>query len=143
MPSKNVYSLVVLKRNMNNSNLIIEPIKGDERGSIFCGKVNGLEQFLITEIKKGKKRGGHYHNVDTFHFVLVGSVKYNEKYLDSSGMEISNKKEVEKVVSQGTLILTPANAAHLVEALEDSVIIEPIFKEKLTYDYSPYRKLAV
>ena len=96
----------------------------------------------IAEIKKGKKRGGHYHNTDTFHFVLVGKVKYFEKYLDSNGNEIPDKTHVEKIVEEGTLIFTPRNSAHLVEAMIDSVIIEPIYKEKATFDYEPYRKLT-
>jgi len=128
---------------VNNSNFIVNREKGDERGSVFCGKLNGKEQFLIAEIKKGKKRGGHYHNILTYHFVVVGSVKYFERYLDSDGNELPNKNDLKKSVSGGTLILTPAYVAHLVEAIEDSIILEPIPKEKKTISYPPYRKLVV
>ena len=33
----------------------------DKRGSIFRGDYKKKEIFLITEIKKGQSRGGHYH----------------------------------------------------------------------------------
>jgi len=127
---------------MSNSNFVIIPEKGDERGSVFCGKLDGDQQFLLVEIKKGKRRGGHYHNIDTFHFVVIGSVRYFEKHLDSNGNEILGENELEKSVSGGTVISTPAFTAHFVEAVEDSVILESLPKEKLTYSYSPYRKLV-
>jgi len=113
----------------------------DHRGSVYCGMVNGEEKFLVVETKKEKRRGGHYHNIDTFHFVVSGKVTYYELQLDDKGQRIENKNEVKKNVSGGTLIQTPAFAVHMIKALEDSTIIEPLDKNKETIEYAPYRKM--
>ena len=128
---------------MNMKDFEISLENKDKRGSVYCGKMNGEEQFLVAEIKKGSKRGGHYHNIDTFHFVLIGNIKYFETQLEPNGEKSKNQNEIKKSVRGGTLIPTPAYAAHMVEAIEDSIIIEPAPKEKRTIDFIPYRKLVV
>jgi hypothetical protein len=125
---------------MKKASLTTKVENNDSRGTVLSGKLNGKERFLIAEIKKGKKRGGHYHNVDTYHFALVGKIRYLEKQLGKKGEEL-NKKETKKTLPECTGVVTPAYSAHLLEALEDSVIIEPSGKGKTTTTYLPYRKL--
>jgi len=115
-----------------NIKIIIQDI--DERGTVFRGEFNKQEKFLIAEINKGHTRGGHYHNIDTYHFVLLGVVKYYEIPMDGT------KKEIQKIVKAGSIIETPANAAHMLTALEDCIIIEPSGGGKITKTYAPYRE---
>jgi len=126
---------------LNKSSSTIEVESTDERGTVFCGKVDGHEQFLIVEIKKGKVRGGHYHNIDTFHFILTGNVTYYEKQLLENGVE-KNQEDLIKKVNKGTVINTKAYAAHLIIANEDSFIVESSPENKITTNYQPYRKLV-
>ena len=55
-------------------------------------------------------------------------------------INIRNKyKEVKKIVSGGKVIITPVYAAHLIIALEDSIIFEASGGKKKTIIYQPYR----
>lgn len=115
----------------------------DKRGSVYCGLINNNEKFLIAEIKKNTARGGHYHNVDTYHFVVSGNIIYYEKLLDKYGNKIKSKKQIKQTIKEGQKIFTPAFSAHLIVANTNSVIIEPISKNKKTINYHPYRKRVV
>ena len=57
----------------------------DKRGSVFRGDFKKKEIFLITEVKKGKSRGGHYHTNVVNHHVLYGKIMYKEIRLTKNG----------------------------------------------------------
>ena len=119
----------------------IRTISNDNRGVMLSGEVNGQEKFLIVEIKKDQKRGGHYHDIETFHFVLVGKITYREKYVGKNGNPTEDK-ELQKILRMGEGVKTPAYAAHLLEAVEDSVIVEgPSGTARITTSYDQYRNL--
>ena len=60
----------------------------DKRGSIFRGDYKKKEIFLITEIKKGETRGGHYHTTIVNHHVLRGKIMYKEIRLTKKGLGV-------------------------------------------------------
>jgi quercetin dioxygenase-like cupin family protein len=124
---------------MGGKGLDIELENRDKRGSIFRGDYNKKEIFLITEIKKKETRGGHYHNMVVIHHVLRGKIAYKEKCLTKKGNNSNKYKETKKIVSGGKVIITPAHAAHLITALEDSIIFEASGGKKKTIIYKPYR----
>jgi len=70
----------------------------DKRGSIFRGDYNKKEIFLITEIKKGETRGGHYHTTIVNHHVLRGKIIYKEIRLTKKGNIKKNYKETKKII---------------------------------------------
>jgi hypothetical protein len=114
----------------------------DSRGAIYRADICEQERFLIIEIKKGKARGGHYHNIHTFHFVLLGSIEYYERCLTTKGEEKQGLKDRKTKFHTGEAIPTPAYAAHMLVALEDSIVIEPSGQGKLTFPYARFREMA-
>ncbi len=118
-------------------NIILE--NSDDRGVVFRGEHYKKEIFLIAEIKKGKIRGGHYHNEAINHHVLSGKIIYKEILLTKKGNIKKNSSEIKKIVYSGNVVYTPSYAAHLLIAVEDSVIFETSDKNKETIRYDPYR----
>lgn len=104
------------------------------------GSAEGLDKFLLIEIKKNKMRGGHFHNIDTYHFVLLGKVEYHEvpTHQDSSHDVV----EQVQIIDAGNVIHTPAFAAHMIRAIDYSIIVEPTDKAKETINFQPYRRLV-
>ena len=112
----------------------------DKRGSIFRGDFKKKEIFLITEIKKGQSRGGHYHTNVVNHHVLRGKIMYKEIRLTKNGRIKKNQKESKKIVSGGKVIITPPYAAHIFIGLENSIIFEASGGKKKSITYQPYRE---
>ena len=112
----------------------------DKRGSIFRGDFKKKEIFLITEIKKGQSRGGHYHTNVVNHHVLRGKIMYKEIRLTKNGRIKKNQKESKKIVSGGKVITTPPYAAHIFIGLENSIIFEASGGKKKSITYQPYRE---
>ena len=112
----------------------------DKRGSIFRGDYKKKEIFLITEIKKGQSRGGHYHTNVVNHHVLRGKIMYKEIRLTKNGKIKKNQKESKKIVSGGKVITPPPYAAHIFIGLENSIIFEASGGKKKSITYQPYRE---
>tara|TARA_B110000263_G_C14919986_1_gene334340 strand:+ start:145 stop:537 length:393 start_codon:yes stop_codon:yes gene_type:complete len=112
----------------------------DKRGSIFRGDFKKKEIFLITEIKKGQSRGGHYHTNVVNHHVLRGKIMYKEIRLTKNGKIKKNQKDSKKIVKGGNVITTPPYAAHIFFGLENSIIFEASGGKKKSITYQPYRE---
>ncbi|MGY5146777.1 MAG: hypothetical protein ACW9W4_02095 [Candidatus Nitrosopumilus sp. bin_7KS] len=125
---------------MKKVNLKVTLQNNDNRGSVFSGDYNKREVFLIAEIKKGHGRGGHYHNKIVHHHVLIGKIVYKEIPLTKNGAKKKNYKEMKKILNAGDVVKTPAHAAHLLIALQDSIIFESSDEHKKTHNYQPYRE---
>ena len=103
----------------------------DSRGSTFKAVIAGKE-YLFLEMRKGALRGGHYHDRETLHLVLSGRIKF----------EIADPftaEQTEIVARPMEAVLVTAGKAHLLEALEDSMFMESLDKEKSTVDFEPQR----
>ena len=111
----------------------------DERGVVYRGDYYKKEHFLLAEIKKGKRRGGHYHNKRVHHHVLTGKIIYKEILLTKKGNHKNKSKEIKKIIKNGDIIKTPAYAAHLLIAIEDSIVFETSDENKTTVNYQKYR----
>jgi len=118
-------------------NIILE--NNDERGVVYRGDYYKKEHFLLAEIKKGKRRGGHYHNKRVHHHVLTGKIIYKEILLTKKGNHKNKSKEIKKIIKNGNIIKTPAYAAHLLIAIEDSIVFETSDENKTTVNYQKYR----
>ena len=64
---------------------------------------------------------------------------YKEIPLTKKGNHKKKYKEIKKIIHSGEVIYTPAYAAHLIIALEDSIIFETSDKNKETTTYQQYR----
>ena len=124
---------------MKKIDLAIILENSDKRGVVYRGDHHKKEIFLLTETKKGEGRGGHFHNKAVQHHVLSGKIVYKEMLLTKKGNQKKNHNEVKKIVCGGNVIHTPAYAAHLIIALEDSIIFETSDKSKKTITYQQYR----
>lgn len=87
----------------------------DVRGRIVWLASENKEIHLV-EVKKGYARGGHYHPFPSTHFIASGRVIYRENDL--------NGNERERVFESNSIITTPANIAHIMIALEDTIFME-------------------
>jgi quercetin dioxygenase-like cupin family protein len=111
----------------------------DHRGAVYRGDYYKKEHFLLAEIKKGEKRGGHYHNKKVHHHVLSGKIIYKEIPLTKKGNHKKNYKEIKRIMKNGDIVKTPAYAAHLLIAIEGSIIFETSDENKTTINYQKYR----
>ncbi len=112
----------------------------DKRGVVFRGDYYKKEIFLLAEIKKGSSRGGHYHNKLVHHHILTGKIIYKEILLTKKGNQKKKSNEVKKIMKCGSVIYTPPYAAHLLVALEDSIVFETSDEDKKTINYQKYRE---
>lgn len=117
--------------------IILENI--DDRGVVYRGDYCKKEYFLLAEIKKMEIRGGHYHNKKIHHHVLSGKIIYKEIQLTRKGNNKKNSKEIKKILKSGDIVKTPSYAAHLLIAIEDSIIFETSDENKTTINYQKYR----
>jgi quercetin dioxygenase-like cupin family protein len=104
----------------------------DRRGSTFKAVIAGKE-YRFLEMRKGALRGGHYHDRETLHIVLWGRIKF----------EIADPLTSEQIkieVKPMEAVKIPAGKAHLLEAVEDSLFMEPLDTEKSTVDFKPQRE---
>ncbi len=103
----------------------------DRRGSTFKAAIEGKE-YLFHEMRKGALRGGHSHDRESIHLVLSGCIKF--EIVDPKTLE-----QTEMIVKPMEAVQIPAGKAHLLEALEDSLFMEALDKEKSTVDFEPQR----
>jgi len=106
---------------------------GDIRGKIIFLEY-GDKSVNVMEIKQGFARGGHYHKTDTVHFLLSGKVEYREENIKTGTEKIS-------MISSPQIIFVPANTAHLLIALENSLFFE-VFENYEDTIYPKYRKIV-
>jgi dTDP-4-dehydrorhamnose 3,5-epimerase-like enzyme len=105
----------------------------DVRGKIiFCSY--GNSHVNIVEIKKGFARGGHYHDFESDHVIVIGKVEYREE-------DIHKMVESSRTVSSPAMIHVPPNTAHMLTALEDTVFIESFPTTYRATDYRKYRRI--
>ena len=106
----------------------------DKRGKIFFFSYGSINLHIV-EIKKGFARGGKYHSYEKDFFLISGKVEYREK-----DMKVNNEKI--RIIQAPTTIHLQPNTAHLLLALEDSVVCYFFnHKEESTYDLE-YRNIV-
>jgi hypothetical protein len=107
---------------------------GDYRGKILFFKFNKSKVNLF-EIKKGFARGGHFHDYDIIHTLIIGKIEHRMKSLNS-------KEEKIEILSVPAIIKIPVKTANLIIALEDSLFSE-VFDSKYKSEVFPeYRKIV-
>lgn len=107
----------------------------DPRGRMFVFRMGDSEVNLI-ETRKGFSRGGHFHSKDTSIHIFGGRVEYREE--DSSG---EGPEKVE-VFAAPCRIDSPANMAHIMTALEDTVMVEVVTGDYDATEYPKYRSIV-
>lgn len=114
----------------------ISKLHEDKRGAVysidFCNS-----SYELIEIVQGASRGGHYHKSPSAIFVIHGKIVYRE--IDPN-LPLSMEKEL--VLHQNDMISISANMAHLVTALENSLILELRKGDYEATNYPPYRRLV-
>ncbi len=110
-------------------NLSIEKEVEDARGKIIFLS-NGDKKIHMVEIKKGFARAGHFHKFPSIHILISGFIEYREK-------NILDEHEQIKKIKAPAIIKTPPNLAHLLIALEETLLIE-IFEQ--SYEATIYEK---
>jgi quercetin dioxygenase-like cupin family protein len=105
----------------------------DKRGKILFLK-HVCKSINIIEIKKGFARGGHFHKIDTTHFLLSGKIELHEENINTGMEKIS-------VILSPKIISVSANIAHLLIALEDSLFFE-VFENYEDTVFPKYRKIV-
>jgi|TARA_B100001971_G_scaffold187510_1_gene188258 dTDP-4-dehydrorhamnose 3,5-epimerase-like enzyme len=86
-------------------------------------------------MNSGALRGGHYHDKESVHLVLQGKIRF--KLVDPSTIE-----KIEVMAKPMDIIRIPKGIAHLLEAIEESMFVEPWDKDKISFDYEPQRSLV-
>lgn len=115
-------------------NLRFEKEVEDVRGKILflsCGD----EKMNFVEVKKGFARGGHYHKTAQYHFIISGKLEYREENVKTGQEQI-------KIITVPTIIHVPANTAHLIIAIEDTLFVETFNKDLEATIYPKYRKIV-
>lgn len=115
--------------------LELEKTVEDPRGKLLVFRL-GKTQINVIEIREGFSRGGHFHKTDTSHHILAGRVEYRQE--DSSG----NGSETVQTFGAPCEIKVPAMAAHMITALEDSLLVEVFGEEYEATNYPKYRSLV-
>ncbi len=108
---------------------------GDCRGKILFFKFNQTKANLF-EIKKGYARGGHFHDYDIIHTLIIGKIEHRMKSLNSKEEEID-------IISAPAIIKIPANTANLIIALENSLFSEIFNSEYKSTTFPEYRKIVL
>jgi quercetin dioxygenase-like cupin family protein len=106
----------------------------DRRGKIVW-LLSGGKEIHVVETKKGFSRGGHYHPFDSMHVIISGQIVYRE-----CGPEGGN--ETSRMVKGVEAIFTPADRAHMISAVDDSVFIEVFDRPYEATDFAQYRKIV-
>ncbi len=107
---------------------------GDCRGKILFFKFNKIKTNLF-EIKKGYARGGHFHDYDIIHTLIVGKIEHRMKTLNSEYEKI-------EIISAPAIIKIPAKTANLIIALDDSLFSEIFDTEYKSTIFPEYRKIV-
>lgn len=95
----------------------------------------GDKKIHFVETRKGYARGGHYHSFPSIHILISGLIEYQEEHIE-------NNQEHIKKIQAPAIINTPANFAHLIIALEDSLFVEIFEKSYEATNYNKYRKIV-
>jgi hypothetical protein len=106
----------------------------DRRGKIIW-LVSNDKEIHVVETKKGFSRGGHYHPFDSSHVLVSGEIVYRE-----CGTE--GGQEIRKTFRGVAAILTAANRAHMISAIQDSIFIEVFDPPYAATEFAPYRKIV-
>ncbi|MGB9002907.1 MAG: hypothetical protein WCC52_03780 [Nitrosotalea sp.] len=112
----------------------IEKEVEDARGRIIFLSYDD-KQVNMVEMRKGFSRGGHYHKAPTKHIVIIGRIEYRGKYVDTEHEKI-------QVFLPNEIIDVPANEAHLLTALEDSLFLEVFEKNYEATNFPEYRNIV-
>ena len=75
------------------------------------------------------------HSFPSIHILISGLIEYQEEHIE-------NNQEHIKKIQAPAIINTPANFAHLIIALEDSIFIEIFEKSYEATNYNKYRKIV-
>lgn len=118
---------------------MVTNILEDKRGIIKIEELCGKE-YLFIFTRKGYLRGGEIHRGWQRNIILSGSVRWSTtKFLGSKEVTYFS----ERFFSSNDIILTPAEVPHMMEALEDTLMLEwrefPI--ENPVEYYRPYRDM--
>ena len=106
---------------------------GDCRGKILFFKFNQTKVNLF-EIKKGYARGGHFHDYDILHTLIIGKIEHRMKSL--------NSQEKIEIISAPAIIKIPAKTANLIIALENSLFSEVFDSEYKSTVFTKYRDIV-
>ncbi len=111
--------------------LQFEKETSDIRGKILVLRY-GDKRINLVETKKEFSRGGHYHDFESKHILISGTIEYREKNL---------KTNVEKtqILSAPFVIITAPMTPHLITAITDSVFAEEFEQDYTATDYPEYR----
>jgi len=108
---------------------------GDCRGKILFFKFNQTKTNLF-EIKKGFARGGHFHDYDIIHTLIIGKIEHRMKSLNS-------KHEKIETITAPAIIKIPARTANLIIALDDSLFSEIFESEYKSTIFPEYREIVM
>ena len=114
-------------------NLEFEKQIEDKRGKIIFLKF-GRKNINLIQIKKDFARGGHFHQTDTSHFLISGTIEYYEENIKTGLEKIS-------IINSPQIIYVSANIAHLLIAKEDSLFFE-VFENYEDTIFPKYRKIV-
>lgn len=95
----------------------------------------GDEKINFVEIKKGFARGGHYHKIAQYHFIISGKIEYREENVKTGQEQI-------KIITAPAIINVPADTAHLLTAIEDVLFVETFKEELEATNYPKYKKIV-
>lgn len=106
----------------------------DKRGKIIFLSFKG-KKINILELKKGFSRGGHYHKFPTRHLIISGKIEYR-------GKDVNTGKEKKQLFASNDMIETPANEAHMLTAMDDSMFLEVFENEYDATVFPEYRSIV-
>lgn len=107
----------------------------DNRGKILFFSY-GNKTIHMVEIKKNFARGGHYHPFESDHILISGKIEYHEE-------NVLTKKNKKVILHSPSLMTVPANSAHLLIALEDSIFVETFEDSYQAIDYPKFRQIVL
>lgn len=107
--------------------------KDDPRGSTFKLSLDEGGDYLFLNMVESSFRGGHYHPFESSHLVLKGRIWFEF-------VEVSSGRRSETVVEPMEIVYIHAGVAHLLNALEDSMFMEPA--GGLTEEFPPQRRFV-
>ena len=114
----------------------IEPVLGDERGTIANILEAPISSIAIITSKKGAIRANHYHP-DQAQYVYLISGKYESV---SKDLNKENAKIERQIIIPGHLVITPPMIAHAWNVLEDSVMLNLTTGSRASGKYEQHTK---
>lgn len=114
--------------------LQFEKEASDIRGKIMVLRY-GDKRINLVETKKEFSRGGHYHDFESKHILISGTIEYREKNLNTN-------TDTTKIISAPFVIVTAPMTPHLITAITDSVFAEEFEQDYSATDYPEYRAIV-